>query len=203
MISFEEENLYLPIKTVAEYFFCERAAFYMLMNWENNLENPFLYKGSQDHRAIEKMSYKHRSAGKITYRQPVISDKLRIFGFCDAVEFNKENNPRPIEYKTGRIRENRMHRAQLYLQAMCLEEMHGVAIPSGQIYFTGSRARRLIKFSKRGKELILDKLSELRDKIARADIRDFRPCGHPLCSYAAIDDPVLYRRPISHVISGG
>lgn len=194
MISFEEENSYLPIKTVAEYFFCERAAFYMFTGWENNLENQFIYKGSQDHRAIERMPYKHRVEGKIIYRQPVVSEKFRLYGFCDAVEFDVKKAPKPIEYKTGKIRENLMHRAQLCLQAICLEEMYGAPVKSGWIYFVGSRSRKEVRFTSAWKRFVLDKVEEFRNKIYRLDIRDFRPCGHPLCSYSTIDDPILYKK---------
>lgn len=193
MILFEEENSYLPIKTVAEYFFCERAAFYMLTAWENNFENPFLYKGGQEHRTIDKIPYKHRSAAKIVYRHPVVSNKLRIYGFCDAVEFDIKGKPKPIEYKTGKVRQNIMHRVQLYLQAVCLGEMYRSPVVSGAIYFIGSRCRIEVMFSEREMLFILDKIKEFRYKIAQADIREFRACGSSLCSYSAIDEPVLYQ----------
>lgn len=192
MVSFDQEHAYLPVKTVAEYFYCQRAAFYMVMRWENNLENPYLYKGTQQHQAIERMPYKHRSDAKILYRYSVVSEEIRIYGICDAVVFPEMGVPYPVEYKTGKTRTNVMHRAQLYLQAACLEEMHGVAIPRGYVYFIESNKRKEVCFSADEKVRVLDTLKEMCDKLSHPDIREFPPCGHPFCSYHAIDDPVLY-----------
>lgn len=193
MVSFDEEHTYLPIKTVAEYFYCQRAAFYMLMQWENNLENPFLYRGSQQHQVIERMPYKHRANSKIVYRYPVVSETLRICGICDAVVFPKTGGPYPLEYKTGKTRTNVMHRAQLYLQVACLEEMHSMKIPRGYIYFVESRKREEVRFSAEEKGRVFDTLKEICDKLSHADIRAFQPCGNPFCSYHPVDDPILYR----------
>lgn len=199
MIPFDEEDSYLPIKTAAEYFYCERAAFYMFTRWENNLENPYLFKGAQQHRTIERLPYKHRPGAKIIFRYPVVNDALRIYGVCDAVEFPKSGPPYPIEYKSRKTRVNFMHVAQLHLQAACLEEMRGAAIPCGYIYFVESRARQKVGLPAGERSFVLDKVAEMRDKIMRRDIRAFRPCGNAFCSYSAIDDPVLYRR-TSHVV---
>jgi CRISPR-associated exonuclease Cas4 len=192
MINFDEESLYIPIKTAAEYFFCQRAAFYMLNNWENDLENEFLFKGTQSHNTIEKIPYKHRVKAKLEYRYRVVSEKHKIYGVCDAVEFHENREIIPVEYKTGKIRNNFMHLVQLHLQAMCLEEMFKIKLPYAYIYFTDSRARQKIRLNNTERRLIISKLNEFQEKLKKPKIDDFVTCGNIHCSYHTIDNPLLY-----------
>lgn len=194
MLPFDQDNEYLPIKTAAEYFYCERAAFYMVMRWENNLENRFLYKGSQQHATIERIPYKHRAAGKISYRQFVVSHTNKIYGFCDAVEQTRAGSMCPVEYKTGKTRFNPMHEAQLHLQAFCLEEMYQRRIAVGFIYFVESSERKRLALDKNKRKIILETVAEFREKLRNPRVSDFKPCGNIHCSYHHIDDPALYSK---------
>jgi len=48
----------------------------------------------------------------------------------------------PVEYKPGRLQQQMSFKIQLCAQAICLEEMLGVAVPEGAIYY-GKPHRRL------------------------------------------------------------
>jgi len=50
--------------------------------------------------------------------------------------------PFPVEYKAGRLRREEGYEVQLCAQALCLEEMLGVAVPAGALFY-GKTARRL------------------------------------------------------------
>jgi len=57
--------------------------------------------------------------------------------------------PYPIEYKRGRRRKWDNDDVQLCAQALCLEEMLGIAVPAGAIFHIKSRRRREVFFDAR------------------------------------------------------
>jgi CRISPR-associated exonuclease Cas4 len=54
--------------------------------------------------------------------------------------------PYPVEYKRGARTDFRHAELQLCAQALCLEEMLGVPVAGGAIYFGRSRRRREVSF---------------------------------------------------------
>jgi CRISPR-associated exonuclease Cas4 len=48
-----------------------------------------------------------------------------------------------VEYKRGRVKDLLADRVQLCAQAICLEEMHGVSIPQGALFY-GESHRRVV-----------------------------------------------------------
>jgi len=82
----------------------------------------------------------------------LVSHRLRLTGVADLVEFrevepNKGEIPYPVEYKRGRRKRWDNDEVQLCAQALCLEEMLGIAVPTGAIYHVTSRARREVEFN--------------------------------------------------------
>jgi len=55
--------------------------------------------------------------------------------------------PFPIEYKRGKPKPGDCDRVQLCAQALCLEEMLGVAIPAGTLFYGRTRRREEIAFA--------------------------------------------------------
>lgn len=62
------------------------------------------------------------------------------------VEFHGEV-PYPVEYKSGRHRKGRHEELQACAQAICLEEMLGMKVEKGALYWHGSRERKEIIFT--------------------------------------------------------
>jgi CRISPR-associated exonuclease Cas4 len=58
------------------------------------------------------------------------------------------NGPRPfrVEYKRGRPKAHRAHEVQPCAQAVCLEDMFGVAVPEGALFHGAERRRTLVAF---------------------------------------------------------
>ncbi len=54
--------------------------------------------------------------------------------------------PYPVEYKRGRPKRDRCDQVQLCAQALCLEEMLGVSIPEGALYYGQTRRREEVVF---------------------------------------------------------
>ena len=80
------------------------------------------------------------------------SDRLGIYGRADVVEYRDDATlpsgvqPFPVEYKRGRMKHEIADRVQLCAQAMCLEEMHGVDVREGALYYGESHRRVTVVF---------------------------------------------------------
>ncbi len=61
---------------------------------------------------------------------------------------NLQSTPRvvPVEYKRGKPKSHRADEVQLCAQAMCLEEMLGVSIAEGCLYYGEKRRRTVVEF---------------------------------------------------------
>ena len=55
--------------------------------------------------------------------------------------------PYPIEYKRGKPKRTSADEVQLTAQVMCLEEMYGIDIPRGALYYGETRHREVITIS--------------------------------------------------------
>src|SRR5208337_4602786 len=75
---------------------------------------------------------------------------LGLVGIADVVEFRPQPqgppHPFPIEYKRGRPKPDRCDEVQLCAQALCLEEMVAVDVPSGAIFYGQPRRRTEVNF---------------------------------------------------------
>ena len=54
--------------------------------------------------------------------------------------------PFPVEYKRGRPKRNRCDKVQLCAQALCLEEMLGIEVPVGALFYGATRRRFDVAF---------------------------------------------------------
>jgi len=60
---------------------------------------------------------------------------------------NENNVPFPVEYKRGKRKKWDNDDVQLCAQALCLEEMLGVAVPRGAIFHIKTKRRRNVEFT--------------------------------------------------------
>ncbi len=118
------------------------------------MEGNILHERAHDAAFIEK-----RDTLLITRSMPLVSLTLGVTGKADVVEFNRVEDaanavklpkrkgwwqPRPVEYKRGKPKTTNIDRVQLCAQAMCLEEMMGISIPEGDIFYWEVRAREQV-----------------------------------------------------------
>ncbi len=79
----------------------------------------------------------------------LVSRRLGLIGKSDVVEFRPLTDstgsageiPFPVEYKRGRPKPDHSDLVQLTAQALCLEEMTGVEVPEGAIFYGQPRRR--------------------------------------------------------------
>lgn len=153
---FSEDDL-LPLSALQHLLFCERRCALVLVEAEW-ADNRYTVEGTHMHRRADgnERRVEQRGGVRIVRGLYVRSHRLGLTGRADVVEFHRTKDPAgaalpgiqgrwipfPVEYKRGRRRRERGYEVQLCAQAICLEEMLAVSVPSGAIYY-GKTKRRL------------------------------------------------------------
>ena len=176
-ILFSEEDL-IPISALADLVYCERRAalHHVEFIWEDNL---FTAEGILLHERAHESGTEVRGDVRIVRGLRLRSLHLGLSGKADVVEFQRVTDgqtgvqlegiaglwqPMPIEYKRGALRREEGYEIQLCAQALCLEEMLNVGIPSGAIYYGKTKRRLDIAFNeklRRETEVAVVRLHEL------------------------------------------
>ena len=166
-MNFEEDDL-LPISGLQHLLFCERRA--ALVHTEGLWnENVFTTEGGLMHERVHQAETEVRGDIRIARGLRLRSLRMGLSGMADMVEFHRIGEdasvkgielegvpgcwkPVPIEYKRGKLRHEEGYEIQTCAQAMCLEEMLGVEIPSGAIYYGETKRRLEIAFDTKLRE---------------------------------------------------
>jgi CRISPR-associated exonuclease Cas4 len=141
---YNEDDL-LMISALQHLLFCPRqcALIHIEQQWT---ENRLTAEGRILHERVHTAAKESRSKIKIEFDVPIRSLRLGIIGRTDIVEFHLQDNgcwqPFPVEYKRGRPKKNDSDRVQLCAQAICLEEMLGVEVATGALFY-GTKKRRI------------------------------------------------------------
>lgn len=155
---YTEDDL-LPISALEHLVFCERqcALIHVEQQWR---ENAATVEGQQRHDSAHEVGTETRGDVLVARSLMLRSLRLGIAGKTDVVEFHRlaEGEPEasgaalpgvsgrwrpfPVEYKRGRMRHEQSYAVQVCAQALCLEEMLGVPVPLGALFY-GKSARRL------------------------------------------------------------
>jgi len=141
-----EDDDFLPLSGLQHLLFCERqcALIHVEQIWA---ENALTTQGQLLHERVDLPALEQRPGVRIERAVPLRSEQLRLIGKADVVEFHATPNqeqwqPFPVEYKRGRRRRWLHDEVQVCAQAICLEEMVGVPVPRGALYYAASRRRR-------------------------------------------------------------
>lgn len=150
-------NLYpesdlLPLSALQHLLFCERqtALIHIEQAW---IENIYTAEGRLMHERAD--SGKSESRGNVKTECGLLLRSLRLglSGKADVVEFHFEDKKsrklsqvKPIEYKRGRPKAENWDRVQLCAQAICLEEMLGIEIAEGSLFYGKTRRRKDVAF---------------------------------------------------------
>lgn len=160
---FSEDDL-LPISALQHLLFCPRqcALIHLEQIW---LENHLTLEGRHLHDKTDRGRTSRRGSLRTTRSMPLRSLTLGIFGKADVVEF-ESGVPLPVEYKRGKPKKDGSDRVQLCAQALCLEEMLAVSIPSGAIFYGITRRREPVEFDATLRSQTLDAIARLHELIA-------------------------------------
>jgi CRISPR-associated exonuclease Cas4 len=137
------DGIEVPVSALEHYSYCPRQC--ALIHVEQTFdENLFTVRGRLAHERVDSGDDSTSGDVRVARGVPLWSERLGLRGKADVVEFRPEG-PYPIEYKSGR-RLGPHADYQLCAQALCLEEMLGVPVTGGALYYHAARSRHEVTF---------------------------------------------------------
>lgn len=133
------------LSALTHYVYCPRRCALVHMEQEF-AENIYTMRGKTVHENVDVDSSKWEDGVKVERALPLWSKRLGLTGKADVVEF-RDSVPYPVDYKSGKKGKRTPEAVQLCGQALCLEEMLGVPVPKGALFFHGSRERVEVVFT--------------------------------------------------------
>ena len=122
-------------------------------------ENRLTAAGRILHERVDNGTHETRRDVRLATALRLVSHRLGVIGIADMVEFHRVGEggaplpglsgrwmPFPVEYKHGKPKIHRADEVQLCAQAMCLEEMLNVEVPSGALFYGTTRRRMEVRF---------------------------------------------------------
>lgn len=173
------DDEYLMLSGLQHFAFCRRqwALIHIEQQWE---ENTRTVEGQILHRRAHDADQFEQRGDMLTVRGLHIrSDRLKVTGICDVVEFHRDEHgitlagregtwiPCPVEYKRGSPKGNDIDELQLCAQAICLEEMLVCEIQEGYLFYGETRRRTRVVFSKDLRERVDSLLKEMNQYFSR------------------------------------
>lgn len=129
----------IMISALAHYSYCPRRC--ALIHVEHLFdENLFTLRGTRLHERADQPTTRSERGVRVERALPIWNDRLGLVGQADVVEW-RQDQPYPVEYKSGKPKNTRHGAYQLCAQALCLEEMTGKDIPEGGLFFFETKER--------------------------------------------------------------
>jgi CRISPR-associated exonuclease Cas4 len=197
----------LPLSGLQHFLFCRRqwALIHVERQWQ---DNALTAEGHIMHKRVDDPFFTETRKGVIIARAvPVASYALGLSGVCDVVEFSESPEgvqlagraglfrPAPVEYKRGKPKSEPSDEAQLCAQAICLEEMLAVTIPTGYLYYGEMRHRLAVPLTPELRSLVHSAAEEMHGYFKRGytpRVKPFKGCRS--CSLADVCLPVLQEK---------
>ncbi len=160
MMMFADTEL-IPLSALQHFVFCRRQCALIHIDgvWT---ENRLTAEGRAMHDRVDSRIHESRRDICVAATLRLVSRKLGVAGVADMVEFHRVGDddpdgaklagrsgkwiPFPVEYKHGKPNGRQADEVQLCAQAMCLEEMLGVAVPCGALFYGKTRHRLDVDF---------------------------------------------------------
>lgn len=167
---YTEEDM-LMLSGIQHYMFCPRqwGLIHLSQEWE---DNRLTVEGQLLHENVDNPFYRQKNGDRITLRSvQIASHKLGLYGIADAIELlpaDSANNaithnkypgfwyPYPIEYKRGHHKPDECDEVQLTAQVICLEEMYGIHIEYGAMFYGETRRREIIHINEQLRKLTFE-----------------------------------------------
>lgn len=182
------ESELLPLSALQHLVFCARqcALIHLEQAWA---ENALTAEGRILHEKTDSAKAEWRGGVRIARSLRIRSLRLGLAGVADVVEFQPVEmdsdfrdgtsepgiklpglrgqwRPFPVEYKRGKPKKDDSDRVQLCAQALCLEEMLGVTVAAGALFYGQTRRRLDVTFDARLRERTAALAAELHTLMA-------------------------------------
>lgn len=138
----------VPLSALQHYMFCPRqcALIHVEQMW---VESGLTAEGRILHAKVDAGGMETRRDVKRAFGLPIRCLRLGLVGKADVVEFHRQAGsgwaPYPVEHKRGRRKKEDWDRVQLCAQALCLEEMLGVSVPEGALFYGKEQRREVVE----------------------------------------------------------
>lgn len=188
-----EEDL-VPLSAVQHMLYCPRQCA-LIHNEQQWSENQHTAEGRILHERVDSATQENRG-GVTTARSVALrSLQLGLAGVADVVEMHPGQRPYPVEYKRGKPKRHRADEVQLCAQAMCLEEMLGVSVPEGALFYGQSRRRKVVQFDAELRELTRRIAFETRNMLSSGEtpLPAYEPRKCNACSLQSVCQPRMPR----------
>jgi CRISPR-associated exonuclease Cas4 len=207
------EDDFVPLSGLQHLLFCERQA--ALIHLERIwVDNSLTVEGTHLHERADGGEIESRGDLRIVRGLPLRSARLGLSGKADVVELRRLGpdeeavgggaslpglsgfwRPFPVEYKRGRPKSHRADEVQLCAQALCLEEMLGVAIPAGALFYGQPRRRMEVAFESTLRQITEEAAVRLHALFASGITP--KPAREPKCDRCSLLDVCLPEAPAS------
>jgi len=177
------------LSALQHYLFCPRqcALIHVEGVWA---ENYLTASGRQLHGRVDGGLRETRRDIHVATSLRLFSHRLGLTGVADVVEFRRTDAAGdmcgvrsavplpgrdglwrlfPVEYKRGRPKPHRADEVQLCAQALCLEEMLGVEIPEGALFYGATRRRMGVAFDLELRQVTEQTISAVRGLLEKGE----------------------------------
>lgn len=184
------EDALIPLSALQHYLFCPRqcALIHVEQLWA---EDGATAEGRILHERVDESRGETRPGVRIARGLALRSLKLGVSGKADVVEFHGKRGeggaprPFPVEYKRGKPKAHRADEVQLCAQAICLEEMFGVEVPDGALFYGVTRRRSPVTFDEPLRTLTAEVAAAAREMIGA--MRTPLPIRMPACRKCSLE----------------
>lgn len=188
----EDEDELIPLSALQHWLVCPRqcALIHLEHQWS---DNRLTAEGNLLHAKVDETGAESRDGLRRVTGLPLKSFRLGLVGRADVVEFHPGPDgtdiPFPIEHKRGREKPDDRDSAQLCAQAMCLEEMLGIAVPEGALFYNATRRRLRVAFTPALRQRVESATSGIKAMLASG--RTPAPVLVPACRGCSLADLCL------------
>lgn len=146
---YSEDEL-LPLSGLQHLSFCERqwALIHVEGLWEESSDT---LRGKFFHERVDTSGYSCRAGLRAERSVRLASYVYGLYGVADIVEYgiDDKSSIMPVEYKVGKPKVEDWDRLQVCAQALCLEEMEGIRIDAGALFYGETRRREVVEITEK------------------------------------------------------
>lgn len=157
----------IPISAIEHFGYCPRQCALIHCDgiWNDNAHT---VTGNRKHRRVDSGRHRSERGRQVLRSIPLWSETLGLTGRADVVEMT-DDAVRPVEYKSGRPH-GLAADMQVCAQALCLEEMLGVDVPHGFVWYGGPKRRVRVEFTQDLRDRVLDVIQAIRRQMLEAEL---------------------------------
>lgn len=200
------EDDFIMISALQHYVYCPRQCGLIHVDdvWQENL---FTTRGNIMHEKVDTNTYETRGDVKTVRGLRIHSFHFGLVGRCDVVEFRQEKSGSvilPVEFKSGKPKDDISDKVQLCAQALCLEEMLNLKILKGAFFYGKIRRRNVIEINDELRKQTKNIISKVREIVSSKKVPQAEynaKCRN--CSVQTVCQPkAMNKRKLKNYIKG-